>query len=179
MEAEVTNIVEAIITGQPMDPDRVDELSRFIQAAQPKFDLGLLAIGAHHLRRYGKAAKLMDLLEQILLPSVEMTLEEFRERITPQMAIDLLPLVQSNLMTSFKVIQSMAKQPTASSPETMARNLNGAEVVTSVGAQNVGRISPERRQQLRNIVEILAEKAVVKVEPRSQAPAGMIKKRLT
>lgn len=174
MDSEVEEIVNTLMTGQPLEPGKAEAVARFVQSAQSKLDLGVLMIGAHHLKRYGSSSRLMDMLEKVLLPDPDMSLEEFKKHVTPEIAVKLWSTVRDDMATSFDVIRSLAKQPAASSPESMTRNLNGAEAETSAGAQSVTGISPERRQQLRNIVEILAERITVKPEPT--VPLGLVKK---
>jgi len=175
MDSELDEIVNTLMTGQPLEASRVESVSRFVQQAQSKLDLGVLMMGAHHLSRYGKAAKLMDMLEKVLLPDPEMSLEEFKKHVSVPEAVNLWATVRSDMADSFKVVQSLAKQAPTSSPESMTRNLNGVETEVSGGSQTVTRVSPERRQQLRNIVEILAERITAKVEPKV-FPVGVIKK---
>ena len=136
-------LIDTVADGEPPSSQLMMAVHRFLNNTQAKVDLTQVGLVKYHMSRVKKLSKLVDLIEDTIIPpDVEILALGEEER------MELLKHFSKELQVSTEFITTKATKPTISSSEGM-KNVAGEDMTAKKNF--AAQLSPEQRQKIRNL----------------------------
>lgn len=146
----LSELIDTVADGEPPSPQLMLTINRFLNNVQAKVDLTQMGIVKFHLSRIKRLSKLIEFLEDELIPPDAET-----SALSQEEKILLLKHFAKDIKVSVDYVTERATKPTISSPDGM-KSAAGEE--TRVKNTMASALSPERRQRIRNLSLMLANR---------------------